>query len=69
MILTLKYMDSNFSFKVILFENNLPDFLIYSETYEKNKEMYEKMLINNLSYFENVLQDEFYKVEKVKVKC
>jgi len=47
MILTLKYMDSNFSFKVILFENNLPDFLIYSETYEKNKEMYEKMLINN----------------------
>jgi len=62
-------MDSNFSFKVILFENNLPDFLIYSETYEKNKEMYEKMLINNLSYFENVLQDEFYKVEKVKVKC
>ena len=67
MILELKYANHNKSFKVVLFENNLPDFLIYSETYERNKSMYQSMLNNNQIYFENIIEEQSYQVEKIKV--
>ncbi len=67
MNLILKFNDaqSSFSFQVVLFKNSNPDFLIYSDTYEKNKPMYQDIMEER--YFENVIEDVHYKIEKIKV--
>ena len=67
MYLTLKNQETNININLVFFQNTSPEFLIYSETYEKNKIMYERMAANNERAFEYVIEDTFYKVEKIKV--
>lgn len=67
MYLTLKNQETNININLVFFQNTCPEFLIYSETYEKNKIMYERMAANNERAFDCVIEDTFYKVEKIKV--